>query len=439
MTSREEIQPYRLMFIALLLFGPSEELFAGPWPQWRGPRGNGVSEETNLPKTWSESEGIAWKTPLPEWGTSTPVIWEDAIFVTMQHDGELLLMRLSAVHGEPVWTQVVGQGEANRAEKGSGKRTAKFHDLHNLASPSPVTDGERVIVHFGNGDLASYKFDGTREWHRNLAEDFGRYTIWWGHANSPVLAGNVVISVCMQDSLAGTDQPLSPSYLVAHDKTTGNVVWDTRRMTGADAEQCDSYTTPILIQHGSHSELVVMGGNWLDGYDPATGERLWHLPGLVGGRTITGPTAANGLIFATAGMRGPLFAVKLGGRKELKSDDAVAWKETQSTPDSCCPVVWKDWLWMVTDNGVASCLETASGNVVWRERLGENDYKASPIVADGNVYFLSKSGVTTVLKAQRDYEVVSANKLEDEFLASPAVSNGRIYLRGRKALYAIGK
>lgn len=428
-----------LTILGYLLIGFSANGVAGPWPQWRGPEGNSVSEETNLPSVWSETEGVAWKTPLPEWGTSTPAIWDDAIFVTLQHDEQLILMRLSAVHGEPVWTQVVGRGDANRAEPGGEKRTSKFHNLHNLASPSPVTDGERVIVHFGNGELASYKFDGTREWHRNLADDHGRYSIWWGHANSPVLVGDVVISVCMQDSLAGTDQPLAPSYLVAHGKVTGEVKWDTKRMTGADAEQCDSYTTPLLVSHSDRNELVIMGGNWLDGYDPSNGKRLWHLPGLVGGRTITGPTAANGMIFATVGMRGPLHAVKLGGRNELSAADVVAWKEVQSTPDSCCPVVWKNWLWMVTDNGVASCLEIDTGKAAWRERLGENDYKASPIVADGKVYFLSKSGVTTVVKAQADYEVVAANKLDDEFLASPAVSSGRIYLRGRKALYAVGK
>jgi outer membrane protein assembly factor BamB len=429
----------RWLLIPAVVLGLSPHGFAGPWPQWRGPQGNGVSEETNLPSQWSETEGLAWKTPLPEWGTSTPAVWDDAVFVTTEHDGQLLLMRLSAVHGEPVWTQVVGSGTANRKDAGADKRSAKFHDLHNLASPSPVTDGERVIVHFGNGDLASYRFDGTREWRRNLVDDHGRYTIWWGHANSPVLVGELVISVCMQDSLAGTDRPLSPSYLVAHHKATGNVVWTTQRMTGADAEQCDAYTTPLLVARDGRHELVVMGGNWLDGYDPATGKRMWHLPGLVGGRTITGPTAAEGLVFATVGMRGPLHAVRLGGRDELKPAEVVVWREAQSTPDSCCPVVWGGWLWMVTDNGVASCLDARTGRALWRERLGEPDYKSSPIVADGRVYFLSRSGVTTVLKAQGEYEVVARNTLEDEFLASPAVADGRIYLRGRRALYAIGK
>lgn len=412
---------------------------AGQWPQWRGPQGTSVSEETGLASEWSETENVAWKTPLPEWGTSTPAIWDDAIIVTFQQEDQLVLMRLSTTHGEPVWTQVVGSGAAKRAEKGGEKRTSKFHDLHNLASPSPVTDGERVIVHFGNGDLASYKFDGTREWIRNLAEDHGDYSIWWGHANSPVLVGDLVISVCMQDSLAGTDQPLSPSYLVAHDKRTGNVAWTTERMTGADSEQGDAYTTPLVVTRGKQTELVVMGGNWLDGYDAATGKRLWHLPGLVGGRTITGPTIADDLIFTTVGMRGPLQAVKLGEPGERSLENAVVWKEAESTPDSCCPVAYRDGLWMVTDNGVATCLELKTGAVKWRKRLGPSDYKASPIAADGKIYFLSKSGVTTVLAAKGEYQLLAENKLDDEFLASPAIANGRIYLRGRKTLYSIGR
>lgn len=428
----------RLLLIVAITEMPLA-LVAGPWPQWRGPQGTSVSDETGLPREWSETDGVAWKTPLPEWGTSTPAIWDDAIFVTFQQDEQLALMRLSTTHGEPVWTQIVGSGAAQRAEKGGEKRTSKFHDLHNLASPSPVTDGERVIAHFGNGDLASYKFDGTREWIRNLAEDHGGYSIWWGHANSPVLVGDLVISVCMQDSLAGTDQPLSPSYLVAHDKRTGDVAWTTERMTGAESEQGDSYTTPLVVTRGNKTELVVMGGNVLDGYDAATGKQLWHLPGLVGGRTITGPTLADDLIFTTVGMRGPLQAIKLGGIGKRSLDNAVVWKEAESTPDSCCPVAYRDWLWMVTDNGVATCLELKTGAVNWRRRLGPTDYKASPIAADGKIYVLSKNGLTTVLAANGEYELLAENKLDDEFLASPAISNGRIYLRGRKALYAIGK
>lgn len=427
----------RLLFLISLslLTAP---VFSGDWPQWRGPTGDHVSRETGLPVKWSEKEHVAWKTPLPEWGTSTPAIWKDAVFVTTQSDDKLLLLRLDKATGKIVWTKQVATGTPVRKTPESGKRSAKFHDLHNLASPSPTTDGERVIVHFGTGDLASYTFAGEREWHRNLADEHGRYTIWWGHANSPVLNQNLVISVCMQDSLAGdvSDDKLAPSYLVAHDKRTGAVAWKTLRMTGADAEQCDSYTTPLLHQTARGMELIVMGGNQLDAYDPATGKQLWYLPGLVGGRTITGPTLANGLVYATIGMKGPIHAVKTAGSGKLTDGD-VLWKQSQSTPDSCCPVVWNGLLFLVADNGVASCFDAKTGEQQWRERLGGRDYKASPLAAEGRIYFLSKDGTCSVVKAAAQFEVLSENKLDDEFLASPAVSDGTIFLRGRKSLYAI--
>jgi outer membrane protein assembly factor BamB len=161
------------------------------------------------------------------------------------------------------------------------------------------------------------------------------------------------------------------------------------------------------------------------------------LPGLVGGRTITGPTVADGLVFATVGMRGPMHAVKLGASGTLSPETAVLWKETKSTPDSACPVIANGLVWMVTDNGIMTSLRVKTGEKVQQERLAGRDYKASPIAADGKVYFLSKDGVTTVLAAGDDYRVLSENRLADEFLASQAVSNGTIYLRGRKMLYAV--
>jgi outer membrane protein assembly factor BamB len=284
------------------------------WPAWRGPRGNSVSQETNLPLFWSEQKSVCWKTPLPEWGASTPAIWGDAIFVTTHHEEQLLALRIDKATGQIVWKRQIASGTAQRE---GAKREQKFHRLHNLASPSPATDGEVVVVHFGSGDLAVLDFDGNILWQQNLEQKYGTYTVWWGHANSPVLYQDLVISVCMQDSLADVADSPSPSYLVAHDKRSGREMWKTSRMTKADAEQCDSYTTPIFTRRGDRSEMVVMGGNQLDAYDPVTGKQLWFLPGIAGGRTITGPTFAEGTIYTTQGMRGPLLAVKPASSGEL--------------------------------------------------------------------------------------------------------------------------
>src|SRR4029078_6305887 len=180
----------------------------------------------------------------------------------------------------------------------------KVHKFYSPAGPSPVTNGKAVAAHFGNGDLASYDFDGNRLWKRNLQDDYGAYTSWYGHANSPAIAGNLVISVCMQDSLADLREVPIESYVVAHDLQTGHVRWRVLRMTKAEKEECDSYTTPLPCRLNGVEQLVVMGGNQLDAYDPATGRQLWLLSGQTGGRTVTGPTVARDMVFATRGLRG---------------------------------------------------------------------------------------------------------------------------------------
>ena len=411
------------------------------WPQWRRPEGNSLSVATNLPLAWDADKNLVWKREAPGWGRSTPAIWGDVLFLTAHYEDALLVLRIDKHTGEIVWKDEVGRGDAKRrgdtGEKSAEERRRQvFHAEQNLASPSAVTDGERVIVHFGNGDLASYTFDGKREWQRNLQDDHGTYTIWWGHANSPVLFEDLVISVCMQDSLAdlGGDE-LSPSYVVAHDKRTGEPRWKTLRMTGAKSEPCDSYTTPLLHRGSDGWKRIVWGGTQLDAYDPGTGEQLWYLKDLGGNRTITGPTLANGMVYATVGMKGAVLAVELGGRGELPAD-AVAWKHGEGTPDTPCPVVWEDLFFMVSNSGIATCLDANTGTMHWKERLCGN-YRSSPLAAAGRVYFLSTEGNSTVVEASPEFHVVSKNAVEDEFLASPGISEAQVFLRGKSALYCL--
>ncbi|HZN36021.1 MAG TPA: PQQ-binding-like beta-propeller repeat protein [Pirellulaceae bacterium] len=410
--------------------------FSADWPQWRGPEGTGVSTDQGVPIVWHEQRSIVWKCPLPPWGASTPAIWGDAIFVTSHSaENKLLLLKLDRKEGRIAWTQEVGSGEAPR--QAPKRTTQKFHELHNLASPSPVTDGKVVVAHFGNGDLAAYDFAGQQLWKRNLQDDHGVYSIWYGHANSPVIAGDVVISVCMQDSLAGlVERPLE-SYLVAHDLRSGAVRWKLTRATMADAEQCDAYTTPLLCQLNGVQQLVVMGGNQLDSYDPASGRRLWFLPDLVGGRTVTGPTISEGVIYATRGLRGALFAVRPRPAGELTSRD-ILWSTTEGTPDTCCPVVASGLVFTVSDDGIARCYLTTNGNLKWKERL-KGKYKASPVAASGRIFFLNTEGLATVISASPRFDKLVENQLDDETIASPAISNGQIFLRGRKSLYCIGR
>jgi len=419
---------------------------AGNWPQWRGPAGDGVSPEPTLPLTWSETQNVAWKCPLPR-GASTPAVWGDAIFITGQDGDKLMLYRIDRDTGKVVWSQEVGTAGTivRGAPRGGGGRfqrggeTPRFHELHNLASPSPVTDGRLVVVHFGNGDLAAYDFVGKQLWKRNLEKDNGRYTVWWGHANSPVLVDDVVISVCMQDSLADLPgkKPVD-SYLVAHDKRTGEPRWKTLRNTGAPSEEADAYTTPLVRTANGRRELVVMGGNQLDAYDPATGQQLWYLPGLVGGRTVAGPTIGGGLIFATRGKKGPLVAVRAEGTGKLGPESIVWEHPARGTADSASLVYHDGLLFWVTDRpGVVTCADGATGKVRWSERLSGADYKASPIVGAGRVYLLSLDGRCVVVAAAAKFENLAENTVADDAMGSLAAADGRLYLRGKTGLYCI--
>jgi len=422
--------------IALLpAWFPAARLAAENWPQWRGPFGTGVSHERNVPLAWSERRGIAWKRPIPPWGDSTPAIWGRSVFVTSQvMDKQLVLIHLDAADGRVIWTRQAGSDTTPRGAP--ERRHQIFHRRHNLATPSPVTDGRVVVVHFGNGDLATYDYDGQCIWKRNLQKEYGKYTIWYGHANSPVLFGDLVISVCMQDSLSDLQDEHAASYVVAHDLATGKTRWKTARMTDAVAEQCDAYTTPILTAVAGQPMLVVMGANQLDAYDPRTGKQLWYLPGLVGGRTVTNPTVDNNLLFATRGLRGALFAVPIGrpGKGTLRD---ILWSHDQGTPDSCGLVVSDSLLFAISDDGIVRCFDTRTGKRHWKKRL-VGKYKASPVAVNGRILFLNSEGTCTVISASPRFDKLAENHLEAETIASPAIANGHLFIRGRKQLYCIG-
>ncbi|GAA4430300.1 PQQ-like beta-propeller repeat protein [Bremerella cremea] len=410
---------------------------ANDWPAWRGPEGTGVALAKTAPTKWSEQENIAWETSLEGWGDSTPAIVGEHVFVTLQNESnELRVIRLNAETGKIDRNILVDQAETPRTAP--KRKTQKFHNLHNLASPSPVVSGNYVVAHFGNGTLATYTLDGEKVWQHNLQQEFGEYSIWWGHANSPVVYDGLVISVCMQDSLSDLQDEPAKSYLVAHDLKTGKQRWMTMRMTGAPAEEADAYTTPLLLEKDGKTQLVVMGGNTLDAYDPATGKQLWFLPGLVGGRTVTGPVVADGKVFTTRGMRKPLLSVKLDGNQGELTEDAIEWEVDKSTPDTPSPVYANGMLFTVTDDGIAHCYRAEDGELLWRERLGGN-FKASPIVAAGNVYYLNIDGNCTVVAAKDSLELIAENELKDTTIASPAVAGGKLFLRGKAKLYCIGK
>ena len=300
-----------------------------------------------------------------------------------------------------------------------------------MATPSPVTDGRHVWAHFGNGALACYDFAGTKIWGINLVEQYGPYTIWWGHANSPVLVGDLLISVCIQDPAGG-----GKSYVIAHNKLTGREVWKRSRQTGAEKESADSYTTPVLYRHGQRTEVIVFGGNVLDAYDPAGGARLWQCKIFKGNRVISGPTLAGDTVYAIQGMRGPIFAVKAAGKADVTATH-VLWKHAGSTPDAASPVVVGGLLFMVNNSGLATCLDAKTGHEYWKERL-EDEFRATPLAAAGKIYFISKAGSATIVAASKEFKVIERCDLGEQIIASPAAAQGNLFLRTKSHLYRIG-
>jgi outer membrane protein assembly factor BamB len=447
MRTRLLIKASLVFFLVILVTAVS--LHAEDWPNWRGPRQNGTSAESVVPLHWEWTEGdedadgtsrnVVWRTELPEFGNGTPIFWEEAIFLTAQNeDGKLLLMRLERESGELVWTREVGEGDIPRNDDVDGRGRQKFHNEQNLASSSAVTDGQVVAVHFGNGDTAVYGFDGNRLWKRNMQEEHAPYSIWWGHANSPVLCEDLVILVSMQDSCEDLQATPVESYVAAYDKTTGALRWKTSRMTDADAEHCDSYTTPLLRYVGGRMELILMGGEVLDAYNPATGERLWFLENVNGNRVITGPAIVGDRIYLTHGMRGPTIGLQIPANSsgELDWDDVLLWVAEGNTPDSPCPAVDDGLVYTVSDRGIAKCIDAETGEPYWEERL-QGAHRSSPLVVADRVYFLNMEGNATVVKAGPEFELLAENKIDDRTLATPIASEGRLYIRGWKSLICI--
>jgi outer membrane protein assembly factor BamB len=398
------------------------------WPQWRGPTGDSVYHGTGLPTQWGP-ENVVWKATVPGWGASTPAVWGDHLFVTTQlDDRDLMLVCLHARTGKKMWQQKVAAASPRRkGPVGEGR----FMDEHNMASPSPVTDGKHVWVHFGSGDLACYDFSGAKVWGVNLKERYGPYTIWWGHANSPVLFGDLIITVCMQDPKGG-----GKSYVAAFDKLTGKEKWYTDRTTGAKEEPGDSYTTPLLYKNGDRTELIVFGGNVLDAYDPATGERMWENKVFEGNRVISGPTLAGDTVYAVQGMRGPLFAIKAGGTGDVTKTH-VRWAYKGGTPDASTPVYCNGLVFMATNPGAVVCVDAQTGKEQWKERLSSG-FRATPLVSDGKIFFFGKDGRATVVEASPSFHVVGRSDLGEDITASPAAVSGDLIIRTKTHLYRIG-
>ncbi|HEU4507083.1 MAG TPA: PQQ-binding-like beta-propeller repeat protein [Pyrinomonadaceae bacterium] len=394
------------------------------WPQWRGPSLNGISSEKNLPVKWTTEENVVWKVAMPGLSGATPIIWRDRIFLNVAEGDNLALWCVDKNKGAVLWKQPLGAGNVKMRK-------------HNMASPSPVTDGRNVYVITGTGILKSFDFSGKEVWTRDIQKDYGTFGLNWGYASSPLLFEDSLYVQVLHGMK--TDEP---SYVMRIDKKSGKTLWKVDRPTNAIQESPDSYSTPALLRYGKTTEIVVTGGDCVTGHDPATGKELWRANGLNPQnapfyRIVASPIVFDEIIYVPTRIK-PLLAVKAGGRGDITTSH-VLWS-TANGPDVPTPVTDGKYFYVVNDKGIVFCLDAKTGAEVYgQQRLKPGTYSASPVLADGKIYVTNEDGVTSVFAAGPKFEVLAENPLNDYVLSSPAISDGRIYIRTTGHLYAIGK
>ncbi len=389
------------------------------WPCWRGPDGLGVSRETGLPVAWASEQNIAWKIALPGKGASSPIVVGERVYLTTQtEDQGLHVLAIDRASGRLVWDREVGRGRLHA------------NGLHNMATPTPVADGDYVWAMFGTGDLACLERSGNLVWHRNLVKEYGEYKTNHGYGSSPMFDDGKLFIVCMHQG---------PSYVLALDARTGANVWKKDRNQGLDDEAQDSYSSPIFLHDHGQTQMVIEGAESVTAYDPATGAQLWSSGGLKvphhAGRTISGPTAEEGIVIAVAsGFQNRGYTVALSTETKDEASRKL-WTQTKYSPDCPTPVIYGGNLFMIRDDGNASCLDLKTGKPRWQERLFSDNVKVSPVVGDGKVYFLSGQGNCTVVKAAPTFEVLATNQLNQATLSTPAISHGALFVRTEGYLY----
>jgi outer membrane protein assembly factor BamB len=394
------------------------------WPQWRGPSLNGVSQETGLPVRWSRTEGLAWTLPLPAWSGSTPVVWNDRIFLNVADGPDVSLWCVNRADGSVLWKRVVS---------GGNKQVRK----QNMSTPSPVTDGFGVWVMSGTGVLKAFDFEGTERWARNIQDEYGLFGQLYGYGSSPLLHEDSLYVQVLHGS-----HTADPSYLLRIDKVDGRTLWRAERRTDAKQESPDAYTTPTLFRQGTRTDIIVSGADVVTGHDPATGAERWRADGLNPTndgiyRIIASPFVVDGVVYAPSRER-PLLALKGGGEGNVSATH-VLWR-FMSGPDVPMPVSDGKYFYVINDRGIVWCLDAKTGAVVYeRQRLKPSTYTGSPVLADGKIYITNEDGLTSVMRAGPTFEVLAENDFGEYVLSSPAISDGQIFIRTDKALYAIGK
>jgi outer membrane protein assembly factor BamB len=393
-------------------------LQAGDWPQFRGPTGQGIAEDTSVPLEWSTQRHVRWKTAVPGAGWSSPVLGGGHVYLTTAVTGEsgslsLRVLSFSAATGAPEWNvDVFGPDTA---------QTGSLHSKNGYASPTPVLEGNRIYVHFGHNGTACVDHSGKVIW-RNAQL---RYSPVHGSGGSPAL---------VDDKLIFSADGASDPTVIALDKETGSVAWTVKRTS--DAAKKFSFSTPLLISVQNRPQLVTPGSGVVSALDPTDGREIWRVRYGQGYSVVPRPVFAHGLIFLGTGYDRPtVLAIRPDGQGDV-TETHVAWTLTKSAPNTPSLLVVGDELYMVSDGGIASCVDARTGKTHWQERVGGN-FSASPLFAGNRIYLQSEEGVGTVLQPGKTFRVLATNSLEERSLASYAAADRSLFIRTAGHLYRI--
>ncbi len=436
----------RRLMILLFLVHVSATLSAENWPQWRGPSGNGVSGESSLPERWN-AEDVLWNASLAGAGASSPIVWGDQVFVTSQFGRAPLrggsqptLARGEGINPEKPLAAKTG-GEARGISfvieafhRSDGHRLWEYrlvpegdlpevHQNHNLASPSPVTDGQHLYALFATGQLVALDLSGKLIWKRHLGKEYSPFDIDWGHGSSPTLYRESVIVLC--DHKAA-------SYMLALDAKSGKEKWKVERGQGLR-----SYSTPTVVAGPAGDELIVNSNLRIESYEPVTGKLLWYAgnPVQLG---LPVPSADNGVIYISRGYRSsPYMAIRLGGRGDV-SQTHVLWTVPAGGGYVSSLVSYQGLVYLANDAGILTCVDARTGSRIWQERVG-GLFFASPVAGGGKIYFVAETGETTVVQAGREPRILARNRLGERVVASPAISGTNLFLRTDDHLVCIGQ
>jgi outer membrane protein assembly factor BamB len=405
-------QIFRLLLIVLLINNLSNA-WGQHWPGWRGPNGDGSSTEKDLPIEWDSVKNVVWKCKVPGTGHSSPVIWEDKLFITsaLSETNEKILLCYDTKTGELLWQQTVVKAALEQK-----------HADNSFASGTPATDGKMVYVSFLDVEdivVAAYGFDGTKIWEQRP----GKFQSPHGYSCSPVI---------YKDKLIINGISKGDNFFAALSKTDGHIIWKK-----VQENLSHSFSTPFIRDMSGKLQLILLGNKEIGSYNPDDGSRYWFVNGPSEDFCSTPVYSEKHdlLVVSTAWPRRILTAIHTDGAGDV-TDSHVAWQSTDGAMYVPSPVCTDEFLYTTMTNGRVFCTNIATGDTLWTKNMGKQ--YASPVLADGLVYLPNDEGVMTVLKPGPSFEMVARNDIGEGMIASAAISNGKIYLRGEVHLFCIG-